>query len=44
MWPTDRAAIAELCRDILDGGDARPYLRIPPAGEKWPDDMRRRRE
>lgn len=29
MWATDRAAIAELCRSILDGDAAKPYLRIP---------------
>ncbi len=28
MWATDRSAIAALCRDILDGGDAKPYLQI----------------
>jgi dihydroneopterin triphosphate diphosphatase len=29
MWATDRSAIAELCRSILDGDIAKPYLRIP---------------
>ena len=29
MWATDRSAIAELCKTILDGGAAKPYLRIP---------------
>jgi dATP pyrophosphohydrolase len=29
MWATDRSAIAELCRTILDGGTAKPYLRVP---------------
>ena len=29
MWPTDRMAIAEICRDILDDGPAKAYLRIP---------------
>jgi dATP pyrophosphohydrolase len=28
MWATDRSAIAALCREILDGGDAKPYLQI----------------
>ncbi len=28
MWATDRLAIAELCRTILDDGEAKPYLRI----------------
>jgi len=28
MWATDRSAIAELCRTILDDGEAKPYLRI----------------
>jgi dATP pyrophosphohydrolase len=33
MWPGERAAIGELCREILDNGRAKPYLRIalPPA-------------
>jgi dihydroneopterin triphosphate diphosphatase len=29
MWATDRSAIAELCRAILDGDAAKPYLRVP---------------
>jgi dihydroneopterin triphosphate diphosphatase len=29
MWATDRAAIAQLCRSILDGDAAKHYLRIP---------------
>jgi hypothetical protein len=29
MWATDRAALAELCKTILDDGAAKPYLRIP---------------
>jgi dATP pyrophosphohydrolase len=41
MWPTDRAAIAEICRDILDDGQARPYLRIPLDGSNWPDEPRK---
>jgi dATP pyrophosphohydrolase len=28
MWATDRQAIAELCREVLDGNAAKPYLRI----------------
>ncbi len=28
MWPGERAACAELCREILDNGPAKPYLRI----------------
>jgi dihydroneopterin triphosphate diphosphatase len=28
MWATDRAAIVELCRTILDGTEAKAYLRI----------------
>jgi dATP pyrophosphohydrolase len=28
MWATDQQAIAELCKTILDGGEAKPYLRI----------------
>jgi dihydroneopterin triphosphate diphosphatase len=28
MWPGERAQIAELCREILDDGPAKPYLRI----------------
>ena len=28
MWPGERAQIAELCREILDNGPAKPYLRI----------------
>jgi hypothetical protein len=29
MWATDRSAIAQLCREILDDGEAKAYLRIP---------------
>ncbi len=29
MWATDRNAIAELCRTILDDGLGKPFLRIP---------------
>jgi dATP pyrophosphohydrolase len=29
IWAADRNAIAELCRSILDGGGAKPYLRVP---------------
>jgi dATP pyrophosphohydrolase len=29
MWPTDRQAIAHICRDILGDGLAKPHLRIP---------------
>jgi dATP pyrophosphohydrolase len=28
LWPGERAQIAELCREILDNGPAKPYLRI----------------
>lgn len=28
MWPSDRAAVASLCEDILDNSPAKPYLRI----------------
>ena len=30
MWPGERAACAELCREILDNGPAKPYLRLKP--------------
>jgi dATP pyrophosphohydrolase len=29
MWPAERVAFAELCREILDDGPAKPYLHIP---------------
>ena len=29
MWATDRSSIQQLCREILDGGEAKAYLRIP---------------
>ena len=29
LWPGERAQLAELCREILDDGPAKPYLRIP---------------
>lgn len=29
LWPGERAQIAELCREVLDNGPAKPYLRIP---------------
>ncbi|CAN5542470.1 NUDIX domain-containing protein [soil metagenome] len=28
MWPGERAAFRELCREILDNGPAKPYLKI----------------
>jgi dATP pyrophosphohydrolase len=28
IWPGERAQLAEACREILDGGPARAYLRI----------------
>ena len=28
MWPGERAALAELCREILDNGPAKSHLRI----------------
>src|SRR4051812_27224419 len=28
MWPGERAQLAELCREILDDGPAKPYMRI----------------
>jgi dATP pyrophosphohydrolase len=35
MWPSDKEAFAEVCREILDDGPAKPYLRIElPAGER----------
>lgn len=32
LWPSERHALEDLCRDILDSGPAKPYLRIdlPP--------------
>ena len=32
LWPGERAQIAELCREILDNGPAKPYLRINEVG------------
>jgi len=29
MWPGERAQLAELCREIIDEGPAKKYLRIP---------------
>src|SRR6185312_287553 len=29
LWPGERLQLAELCREILDNGPAKPYLRIP---------------
>jgi len=29
LWPGERAQLAELCREILDNGPAKPYLHIP---------------
>lgn len=29
IWPGERAQLAELCREVLDNGPAKPYLRIP---------------
>lgn len=34
LWPGERAQLAELCREILDNGPAKPYLRIPLGGAK----------
>jgi len=31
IWPGERAQLAELCREILDNGPAKSYLRIPLA-------------
>jgi dATP pyrophosphohydrolase len=28
LWPGERAQLAELCREILDNGKAKPYLHI----------------
>ena len=28
MWPGERLACEELCREILDNGPAKPFLRI----------------
>lgn len=30
IWPGERAQLAELCREVLDNGPAKSYLRIPP--------------
>jgi dATP pyrophosphohydrolase len=29
IWPGERAQLAELCREVLDNGPAKSYLRIP---------------
>ena len=29
IWPGERAQLAELCREVLDNGPAKTYLRIP---------------
>lgn len=29
LWPSERRALEDLCRDILDSGPAKPHLRIP---------------
>jgi dihydroneopterin triphosphate diphosphatase len=29
LWPGERNQLVELCREILDDGPAKPYLRIP---------------
>lgn len=29
IWPGERAQLAELCREVLDDGPAKSYLRIP---------------
>jgi dihydroneopterin triphosphate diphosphatase len=29
IWPGERAQLAELCREVLDNGPAKAYLRIP---------------
>ena len=29
LWPGERAQLVELCREILDNGPAKSYLRIP---------------
>jgi hypothetical protein len=28
MWAGERQVVAEICRDILDAGPAKPYLRL----------------
>ena len=28
MWAGERQVVAEICRDVLDGGPAKPYLRL----------------
>jgi dATP pyrophosphohydrolase len=28
MWPGEKSALAELCREILDNGPAKPHLRL----------------
>ena len=34
MWPGERAQLAELCREILDDGPARRYLRIDISAQR----------
>jgi len=34
MWPGERNGLVELCREILDDGKAKPYLRIQLPGRK----------
>jgi hypothetical protein len=29
IWPGERAQLVELCREVLDNGPAKAYLRIP---------------
>ena len=31
LWPGERAQVAELCREVLDNGPAKPYLRLSVA-------------
>jgi hypothetical protein len=32
LWPGERAQLSEACREILDSGPAKSYLRLPVAG------------
>ena len=32
LWPGERLQLAELCREILDDGPAKPYLRVHSQG------------
>lgn len=34
IWPGERAQLVELCREVLDNGPAKTYLRIPLIGRR----------